>query len=391
MGDRTTTIANGTRHVSRKYDVIVIGLGGMGSAALCALARRGKRVLGIEQFDIGHDLGSSAAGIRIYRFAQFLHPAYVPLMHHAFEHWSRLERDAEEQVLFRTGGLDVGLPASEVVTGAKLACTQHGLTHEVLRAKDAMQRFPAWQMSDDMEAVFQPDAGLLAADRAIFAHVRVALRLGADVQVRERVTAITEARDHVTIQTSRGRYEAGQVILTAGPWAAEWATSIGAKVVPERQVVGWFAPRVNALFGRAAFPVFIAEDETGVYYGLPEHDRPGMKLGRHGHRHEVTTPDDVRREIDATDEAVLTRFTRRYYGDRLGEVLALKTCMYTNTPDSHFVIDRLPEHGRSWLAAGFSGHGYKFCAGIGEILADLAIDGSTRQDISLFSAGRFGA
>jgi sarcosine oxidase len=376
--------------MSNRYDAIVIGLGGMGSAALCALARRGKRVLGLEQFDLGHEFGSSGAGIRIYRFAQFLHPAYVPLMRFAYEHWSRLERDADEQLLFRTGGLDIGAPSSEVVAGSKAACALHDLPHEVLRPKEVMRRFPAWQLSDDMEAVYQPDSGVLPADRAVLAHVRVALQFGAEAQFRERVTQISEARDYVTVTTSRGAYEAAQVILTAGPWAAEWATSLGAKVVPERQVVGWFAPRMNDLFQRGNFPVFITEDETGNHYGLPEHDRPGMKLGRHGHQNEATTAEGVRRDIDAADEAVLTRFTRRYFGERLGGALNLKTCMYTNTPDSHFVIDRLPDHGRTWLAAGFSGHGYKFCAGIGEILADLALDGATRQDVSLFKAGRFG-
>ncbi len=377
--------------MTKHFDSIVIGLGGMGSASLCALARRGQKVLGLEQFDLGHELGSSGAGIRIFRFAQYLHPAYVPLMRFAFEHWSRLERDADEQLLFRTGGLDMGPPTGEVVTGAKKACAVHGLTHEVLTAREAMRRFPAWQLSDDMEAVYQPDAGLLSAERAVLAHIRVALRLGAEVQVRERVTKITETGDHVVVETSRGRYEAGKVILTAGPWAAQWATSIGAKVVPERQVVGWFAPRAFELFQRSTYPVIIFEDETGPYYGLPEHDRPGVKVGRHGHRNEVTKPDDIRRDIDAEDEAVLARFTRRYYGDRLGNALTYKTCMYTNTPDSHFVIDRLPEHSRTWLAAGFSGHGYKFCAGIGEILADLAIEGATKQDVSLFGAGRLAA
>ena len=377
--------------MNQTYDAIVIGLGGMGSAALCALARRGQRVLGIEQFDIGHELGSSGAGIRIYRFAQFLHPAYVPLMRHALQHWSRLERDAGEQLLFRTGGLDMGPPRGEVVTGSKHACALHGLTHEVLSAKEVMRRFPAWSLPSDVEAVFQPDAGYLPADRAVFAHLSVALRLGAEVRARETVTRIVEARDHAVVETSRGQYEARQVILTAGPWAAAWAKTMAAHVVPERQVVGWFAPRIADLFQRPSFPVFITEDESGFHYGFPEHDRPGVKLGRHGHRNETTTAGDIRRAIDAEDEAVLSRFTGRYFGDRLGGALALKTCLYTNTPDNHFVVDRLPGHAHTWLAAGFSGHGYKFCAGIGEILADLAIEGKTAEDISLFSAARFEA
>lgn len=370
------------------YDAVVIGLGGMGSAAVCALARRGERVLGIEQFDLGHDLGSSGAGIRIYRFAQFLDPAYVPLMRHAYQHWARLERDADEQLLFRTGGLDIGPPKGEVVSGSKHACALHGLPHEVLTAKETMRRFPAWSLPSGVEAVYQPDAGYLPADRAVFAHIRVAMRLGAEVHARETATRITEARDHAVVETSRGHYEARQVILTTGPWATDWATSIAARVVPERQVVGWFAPRTTDLFQRDRFPVFITEDETGFHYGFAEHDRPGVKLGRHGHRNEPTTPHDIRRDIDAGDEAVLTRFTQRYFGARLGGALMLKTCLYTNTPDNHFVIDRLAGHAHTWLAAGFSGHGYKFCAGIGEILADLAIDGRTAQDISLFKAAR---
>lgn len=376
---------NLNKHV---YDTIVIGLGGMGSAALCALARRGQRVLGLEQFDLGHELGSSGAGIRIYRFAQFLDPAYVPLMRHAYHHWTRLERDADEQLLFRTGGLDIGPSNGEVVSGSKRACALHGLTHEVLSAKDVMRRFPTWSLEGAVEAVYQPDSGFLPADRALFAHLRVATRRGAEVHTREVVTAIKESRDHVVVETSRGRYEARQVILSAGPWAADWAKSIAPKIVPERQVVGWFAPRLPELFQRDRFPIFIVEDDTGNYYGFPEHDRPGMKLGRHGHRGEATTADGVRRDIDAEDEAVLTRFTRRYFGDRIGDAVALKTCLYTNTPDNHFVIDRLPGHEHTWLAAGFSGHGYKFCAGIGEILADLATGGATAQDVSLFRAAR---
>lgn len=374
--------------MAKRYDAIVLGLGGMGSAALCALAGRGRSVLGIEQFDLAHELGSSGAGVRIYRFAQFLHPNYVPLMRFAFEQWARLERDAGEQLLFRTGGLDIGTPATEVVRGSKQACALHALPHEVLSAKEVQRRFPAWQLSAGQEAVYQPDAGLIPADRAVLAHISVALQLGADVRMRERVTRLTERADHVVVETTSGRYEAGQVVVAAGPWAAEWATSIGARLVPERQVVGWFAPRMNTLFRRGNFPVFVIEDESGNHYGIPEHDRPGLKLGRHGHRNEATTPAGINRDIDAEDAAILTRFTERYFGDRLGGALALKTCLYTNTPDSHFVVDRLPEHRRTWLAGGFSGHGYKFCAGIGEILADLVVDGSTRQDISLFSARR---
>jgi sarcosine oxidase len=371
------------------YDAIVIGLGGMGAAALCALARRGRRVLGIERFDLGHGLGSSGLGPRIYRFAQFLDPAYVPLMRHAFEHWARLERDAGQHLLFRTGGIDMGVPGSALVEGSKAACRLHGLPHEVLTAADIRRRFPAWQVPDGIEAVYQPDSGIIGAEAAIHAHLAVADRHGADIRARTRVIGIRERAGGVEVETSRGRLEAGCAIVTAGPWAGEFAPGLAAFAVPERQVVGWFQPRPQAQFARGAFPVFIVEDKTGSYYGFPVHDRPGVKLARHGHRNEATTGDTIRRTIDADDEAVLTGFTRRWFGDRLGAPLALATCLYTNTPDNHFIIDRLPGRIRTWIAAGFSGHGYKFCAGIGEILADLALDGATAAPVHLFAAARF--
>jgi sarcosine oxidase len=370
------------------YDAIVIGLGGMGSAALCALARRGTRVLGIEQFDIGNDLGSSGAGVRIYRFAQFLDPAYVLLMRHAYAAWTRLERDAEERLLFRTGGLDMGSADSALVTGSRAACTQHGLAHDVMTAAETMRRFPAWTLSPDTVAVFQPDSGLLSADRAIAAHLKVALAHGADVRAHTRVLGITEQTDRVVVETSRGPVEAGHAIVAAGPWARDFAPTLARRAVPERQVVGWFAPQDPALFRLGRFPIFIAEDETGNYYGFPEHERPGVKFGRHGHRNEATTADTIDRTIHPEDEAVLGRFKDRWFGGRLGTALAYKTCLYTNTPDNHFIVDRMPGTVAVWLAAGFSGHGYKFCAGIGEILADLVRDGRTAAPVHLFSATR---
>ncbi len=369
-------------------DSIVIGVGGMGSAAVCALARRGQRVLGLEQFDLGHELGSSGAGIRIYRFAYFLHPAYVPLMHHAHAAWARLERDAEEQLLFRTGGLDISLPTDPVFSGAKAACEQHQLQHEVLSAHDVMRRYPAWRLPAAFQAVYQPDAGFLSAERAIFAHVRVALAHGAEIRCRETVLGFTEQPGRVTVTTDRGRYEAETLVITAGPWSGQFVPSLQEFLTPERQVVGWYQPRDRAAFAPGQFPIFIVADETGDYYGFPEQDRPGFKLGRHGHRNEATTPGTVERSIDAADVAVLDQTVGRYFPSAVGQPIGLKTCMYTNSPDNHFVIDRLPGHGHTWVAGGFSGHGYKFCAGIGEILADLAMHGTTAQDISLFAVDR---
>jgi sarcosine oxidase len=260
-----------------------------------------------------------------------------------------------------------------------------------LTAAELRRRFPAWQPPDGFEAVYQADSGIVGAERAIYAHLAVADRHGAELWARTRVTEMSETSAGVVIETSRGRVEAGAAIITAGPWAGDMLPALHPHLTPERQVVGWFQPRPPERFVRGAFPVFIVEDETGNYYGFPIHDRPGVKLARHGHQNEATTPDTMRRTIDAEDEAVLSRFTRRWFGDGLGQALSLATCLYTNTPDNHFVIDSAPGTRNTWVAAGFSGHGYKFCAGVGEILADLATTATTRAPVHLFRASRFAA
>jgi sarcosine oxidase len=374
--------------MSHGYDTIVIGFGGMGSAATASLARRGRRVLAIEQFDLLHELGSSAGGIRIFRFAYFLDPRYVPLMRRAYDRWAALERDADERLLFTTGGLDIGNAKSEVFNGAKVACEQHDLPHEILTANELMRRHPAWSVPPDYNAVFQPDAGYLPADRAIAAHARVALRYGATIHAREQVIHFEERSGKVVITTDRATYEAEQLVVTAGPWTGTFLPSFAATMVPERQVVGWYQPDEPALFHPERFPIFIVEDATGHYYGFPEHDRPGFKIGRHRHQNETTTPTTIRRTTDEADDAVLRRALSHFLPAADKPALTLKTCMYTNSPDSHFVVDRLPGHEAVVVAAGFSGHGYKFCSAIGDMLADLALGQPSSPDFDLFRIDR---
>jgi sarcosine oxidase len=375
--------------MSQCYDSIVIGFGGMGSAATATLARRGHRVLAIEQFDLLHELGSSAGGIRIFRFAYFLDPRYVPLMRKAHDRWAALERDADERLLFTTGGLDIGNASSEVFNGAKAACEHHALTHEVLSAKELMRRHPAWSVPNDYNAVFQPDAGYLPADRAIAAHARVALRHGATIHAREKVIHFEQRAGKVVVTTDRATYEAGQLVVTAGPWIGELVPSMSSTMIPERQVVGWYQPDNAKLFRPENFPIFIVEDESGHYYGFPEHDRPGFKIGRHRHQNETTTPTTIRRTADEGDDAVLRRALTQFLPSADKPALTLKTCMYTNTPDSHFVVDRLPGHDAIVIAAGFSGHGYKFCSAIGDMLADLVLGQPRSPEHELFRIDRF--
>jgi sarcosine oxidase len=369
------------------FDQIVIGVGGMGSAAVCALARRGQRVLGLEQFAVPHEFGSSAASTRIFRFAYFEDPSYVPLMRLAFECWQRLQREAGQTFVTTTGGLDIGPAAGRVVQGAKLACQSHGLTHEVLRGAEINRRFPAWRLPPEFEAVLPPEAGYLLADRAIEAHVAVARRLGAEVHEHERVRHWRAIGDRVQVETEHARYEAGSLILTAGAWTGKLLARLQPLAIPERQVVGWFKADERLLQSQN-FPVFILDcPENGILYGIPEAAQQRFKVGKFHHRYEAVDPDRIDRQIAPEDVAVLNGLGR-YLAQPLGEPLACKTCMFVNSPDEHFIIDALPEHAHVIVAAGFSGHGYKFCAAIGEILADLARDGTTPHDTHLFKLSR---
>jgi sarcosine oxidase len=369
------------------FDHIVIGAGGMGSAAIYELARRGRRVLGLEQFGIPHELGSSAGATRIFRFAYFEHPSYVPLMRLSLARWRALEHDFGERLVTVTGGLDMGLPSGRVVSGSREACRTHGLTHEVMSGSEASQRFPAWRLPAEFEAVYQPEAGFLPADRAIIAHVALARRLGADVRENEAVRGWKAAGGRVEVETERGRYEAGSLVLAAGAWTAKLLERLAPLAVPQRQVVGWFKTPDES-YRPDAFPVFILDcPERGNFYGFPEVASEGFKIGKFRHLLENVDPDTIDRRITPQDEAAL-KWAGRYLAKPMGPPVAFKTCMFVNSPDEHFIVDTLPEHRNVAVAAGFSGHGYKFCSGMGEILADLAMHGETPHDTQLFRLSR---
>lgn len=369
------------------FEHIVIGAGGMGSAAIYELARRGKRVLGLEQFAIPHELGSSAGSTRIFRFAYFEHPSYVPLMRVSLERWLALERDFGERLITVTGGLDMGLPAGRVVSGSKEACKKHGLQHEVMDGREASRRYPAWRLPAGFEAVFQPEAGFLPADRAIDAHVTIARRLGADVRENEAVRGWKAAGDRIEVETTRGRYEAGSLVLAAGAWTGKLLSRLASVTIPQRQVVGWFKTPDRS-YRPESFPVFILDcPERGNFYGFPEVAGEGFKIGKFRHRKQDVDPDTIDREVTSADADVLT-WAGRYLARPMGEPLGFKTCMFVNSPDEHFIVDALPEHRNVVVAAGFSGHGFKFCSGIGEVLADLAMHGRTRHNTELFRLSR---
>ena len=371
------------------FDVIVAGVGGMGSAAAYHLARRGARVLALEQFDIPHDLGSSHGVSRIIRLAYAEHPDYVPLLRRAYELWRELEQEAGERLLVITGGIDAGTPKSATVQGSLASCAQHRLTHEVLDARSLRQRFPGYRLSRGMVGVYQPDAGFLLPERCVVAHVESAQRLGAEIRAREKVLEWKAMRDGVAVETERAIYRARKMVIAAGAWAGKVVPELKNVAIPERQVLIWTQPLRPEYYRVGAFPVVNLESPQGRFYGLPVYSVPGFKLGKYHHRHERVDPDRMDRDCHPTDEAVLREGLRRYFPDADGPTMAMKACLFTNSPDEHFILDLHPASPRVAIAAGFSGHGFKFCSVIGEIMAELVLDGSTRLDTDMFRLGRF--
>lgn len=371
------------------YDAIVCGLGGMGSSTLFHLARRHQRVLGLEQYDVLHDRGSSHGVTRIIRLAYAEHPSYVPLLRRAYELWRELEHLTGHRLLIITGGVDAGAEGGSLVTGSLRSCHEHHIPHEVMTAATLHDRFPGYRLDSDMVGVYQPDAGFLLAEQSLIAHLEAALKFGAEIHGRTRVIGWDASGGSVQVRTDGGTYEAKRLVLTAGPWARQLMPTLQDLAVPERQVLLWAQPRRPEYFGLGAFPVFYMEAPEGRFYGLPVYGVPGFKIGKYHHLGEAIDPDSMDRSCGSRDEVVLREGIKRYFPEADGPTLSMKACIFTNSPDEHFILDLLPGMPQVCVAAGFSGHGFKFCSVIGEIMADLALAGRTTLNIELFRLERF--
>lgn len=362
----------------------------MGSATVYELAKRGKRVLGLEKFDIPNDQGSSHGVNRIIRLAYYEHPSYVPLLRRSYELWREIEERVQEKLLFTTGSVDTDTESGEVFRGSLNSCQLHDIPHEVLTAAETNRRFPGYRLPGGHYSLFQPDGGFLLSERCIVAYANAAMGLGAEVHAREAVLGWdATGSGTVRVATDRGDYEAGSLVITAGAWSEKLIPQLAGRAVPERQVLAWLQPEDPHLFSPDRFPVFNAMFEEGRYYGFPVFGIPGFKIGRYHHLDEQVDADNVPREVTREDEAVLRSAVARYFPAANGNVMSMKTCMFTNSPDEHFIIGALPELPQVSFAAGFSGHGFKFCSVVGEIMADLATRRQTGHDIAMFRPGRF--
>ncbi|ELZ21877.1 N-methyltryptophan oxidase [Haloterrigena salina JCM 13891] len=378
-------VATGTR-----YDVIVIGVGGMGSATAAHLADRGCDVLGLERYDVPNTMGSSHGITRIIRRAYYEHPSYIPLVERAYELWDDLADETGRDVIHRTGSIDAAPPDNVVFEGSLRSCEEHDIPHEVLTSAEVAERFPGYDLPEGYKALYQPDGGFVVPEQAIVGYVETAQAAGAEVRARERVLEWEPTSDEgVRVETDRGTYEAENMVLAAGAWNYKFADVLEGLAVPERQVLGWFQPDRPSTFEPETFPVWNLKVPEGRFYGLPIYDVPGFKIGKYHHRDKQVDPDDYEREPNREDERLLREVTENYFADAAGPTMRLATCMFTNSPDEHFILDTLPEHPQVAVGAGFSGHGFKFASVIGEILADLAIDGDTDHPVDMFRFDRF--
>ena len=371
------------------HDVIVVGLGAMGSAALYHLARRKVRVLGIERFEPGHDRGSSHGRTRIIRHGYFEHPSYVPLVRRAAAMWRELEQQSGESFMTVTGIVEIGKPDSTLIKGTLAASREHQLPHEIVSASELMRLYPAFRVPEEFIAVLQPDGGFVQAEAGIAAHLRLAADAGANIATGERVGAIEQIGNGVRVTTDRNTFEAGSVIVSAGAWTQSLLPDLALPLQATRQVLLWVQPTQPDLFETGRLPVFMIESDAGIHYGFPLHNNDGLKVAKHHHAGEIVDPDSYDRHVSAADEASILDAVHRFLPRSAGPIVSAKTCLYTMTPDEDFVIDCIPGHERIIVASPCSGHGFKFAPAIGLALTDLALSGRTSFDLSRFRIDRF--
>jgi sarcosine oxidase len=373
----------------RNYDVVVVGLGAMGSAALYALAQRGRMVIGIDRFESGHNHGSSYGESRIIRMAYYEDPVYVPLLRLAYEAWQRLESHTGDRILTITGILEAGFEGSTLVEGSLRSSRQHDIPHEVLLPGQVNKRFPAFSIPPNWHCVFQPDAGILQPEKAINLFVKSARELGATVALGTRVESVLAVGDHVEVRLESGEtIEAGSAVLAVGPWIQDLVPELGRSMRLTRQPLMWFEPLTRQLVQPASMPVFFFQTPDDLIYGFPDFRGSGVKAASHLSGGELTTADEIRAAVSDEEKAHLKSMMGRYVPAAAGPVRQTHVCIYTRSTDEHFVLGLHPSAPQIVLASPCSGHGFKFASIFGEILADLAMAKATDKPIDFFRPNR---
>lgn len=372
------------------FDVVVVGLGIYGSAVLDALAARGLRVLGVERFWPPHARGSSHGLTRIIRQAYFEDPAYVPLVLRAYALWDELAVAAGRPLRVRAGGLMIGTPGGPVVDGALASARAHALPHEVLDAGDVARRFPQLRLQPGEVAVFEPEAGVLAAEECQQALLARAVERGAAVAAGVRATGFEPRGGGLRVVTDAGPVETGRLVLTAGPWLGDWVPELAPSLRVERQVLCWFPARDPERFAPGRLPVFIVDRGAApALYGIPPLGQEGVKVALH-HGGEDADPERGARPPGPEDVAEVSRLVRERLPELEPAPRATAACLYTNAPDGHFMVGPHPRDGRVWIVSCCSGHGFKFAPAVAEAVAAWLVEGSVPAvlDAPVFSLAR---
>ena len=375
----------------KHFDVIVMGVGCMGSAACAHLAGRGASVLGLDQFAIPNDQGSSGHQSRAFRLAYYEHPDYVPLLKRSRELFLDLNEESRSPIFHPSGGLYIGIEGGEFIEASQAAAETHGIEFQRLDASTTRNRFPSFRIPDDFVGLVEPGAGWIVPERAVAAHVELAVRHGADIRPNVMVESWKAHGTGIRVQTSHGPFSADRLIVSCGPWAASHLPDLNLRI--SRQILGWVAPLQPEPLAAGSLPIWAIElEDQSLLYGFPMasdgHGPAGFKMARHWAA-ETCDPTTLDRTPQSGDEADFLPHLRRFMPEACGPVQDMRICLYTNSEDGHFIVDQHPEHEQIIIATGFSGHGFKFQPVIGEILADLAMTGTTSHPIEFLRLNRF--
>lgn len=372
------------------YDVIVIGLGGVGSAAVAALSAEKYRVLGIDQFSPPHARGSSHGETRVIRKAYFEHPDYVPMLRRAYLLWKQLEQAVGRQLYFPTGILQIGPAEGEVLAGVLRSSNEHALDVEQMTIQQAEELFPGVQGDPSWSAVFEQDAGYLLVEQCVEAHLQVARQHDARLMMNQTVRSWQVDGSGVCVVTDQGTYRASSLVIAAGPWAAESLREYDLPLHVIRKHLYWYQVP-HGLYQAGQFPCFFFDTPQGFFYGIPEIGSGGLKIGRHSGGLIANPSQDATHPTDESDRQLVEEFLQRHLPRVTRQLLKWSGCYYTMTPDQHFVVDRLPASPQVTVIAGLSGHGFKFTSVLGEIAAHLATNRPSSLNTHFLSLSRFGA
>ena len=370
------------------YDAAVIGVGGVGSAALFHLASRGLQVIGLEQFSIAHDRGSSHGQTRIIRTAYFENSAYVPLLIRSYELWRSLEVSSGQRLLEPTGLLEVGRPDGEILPGVVTSAQEHSLEIERLTSSQSEHRFPMYHVPDDMEAIFEPTAGMLYVEECVATHVRAAEAKNATVRQNTRVDRIELDAAPIVIHLENEEIAAERLVICGGAWASQ-LLDLRLPLEIARKHLHWYSTDQPNWQAKRGCPTFFYELPDGCFYGFPAIDAQGVKIAEHTGGEKLTTPDDFDRSPSPEDDQRVLAFLSHHLIHVFPRRTRHETCLYTLTPDAHFIVDRHKMNPNIAYAAGLSGHGFKFAPVLGEILTDLVVHGESDQPIDFLSSKRF--